>query len=313
MSEQSVITEVIPAALGGERVDRIVSIIADISRSRAVTLIEAGGVTVDGNPPDKPSIRLEPESTIRIEIPQVDDELKPDSGVSLDVVYVDEHVIVIDKQAHLVVHPGSGVKGATMVNGLLALFPDIVSVGEPERPGIVHRLDKGTSGLLMVGRTEYAYHSLVRQLAQRTVVRVYDSLVHGLVDAESGLIDAPLGRSLRDATRRAVVASGRPARTRYEVVDRFVGDDCTRVECRLETGRTHQIRAHLSAIDHPVVGDERYGGQPLAGITRPFLHAAQLGFEHPESGEHLSFRSELPEDLTAVLATLGQVREPDEE
>jgi len=220
-------------------------------------------------------------------------------------------VLVVDKQAHLVVHPGSGVRGATLVNGLLAMVPEIESVGEPDRPGIVHRLDKGTSGLLMVARTDLAYESLVRQLAMRTVLRVYQSVVHGLVEAESGLIDAPLGRSPRDATRRAVVADGRPARTRYEVLDRLSGADCSVVACRLETGRTHQIRAHLSAIGHPVVGDDRYGGRAVAGLDRPFLHAAELGFEHPDSGELLQFASALPADLSSTLEQLRLVPDPE--
>ena len=304
MTTRPTITETIPAALGGERVDRVVSLIADISRSRAVALIEIGGVTINDAVPDKPSVRVEPDSTIRIELPAEEDGLQADPSVDITIVHLDDHAVVIDKPAHLVVHPGSGVKGATLVNGLLAQFPEMASVGEPDRPGIVHRLDKGTSGLLMVARTELAYQSLVRQLAQRTVLRRYESVVHGLLDADSGLIDAPLGRSPRDATRRAVVADGRPARTRYEVVERFSAAECTRVSCRLETGRTHQIRAHLSAIDHPVLGDDRYGGQSIHGLARPFLHAAELGFEHPESGEQLQFRSALPEDLSAVLSRL---------
>jgi 23S rRNA pseudouridine1911/1915/1917 synthase len=310
VSEPLVITEVIPDALRGERVDRVVAIIADISRSKAVALIEAGGVTINGRDPDKPSVRVEPDTTIRIEVPEPDEGVQPDPGVEIAVVHVDEHVVVVEKQAHLVVHPGSGVRDSTLVNGLLAMFPEILNVGEPDRPGIVHRLDKGTSGLLMVARTAVAYESLGRQLAMRTVQRVYQSVVHGLVEAESGLIDAPLGRSPRDATRRAVVADGRPARTRYEVLDRLVGADCSQVACRLETGRTHQIRAHLSAIGHPVVGDERYGGTSTAGLDRPFLHAAQLGFEHPESGELLHFESALPDDLSAALEQLRQIPVP---
>ncbi|MCL4159858.1 UNVERIFIED_CONTAM: hypothetical protein GTU68_063665 [Idotea baltica] len=304
MTEPRQIVESIPAALHGERIDRIVAFVADVSRREAVELIAAGSVLIDGERPEKPSVRVDTDSVVSVEFLERESVLTPDPEVVFEIVHSDEQVLVIDKPAHLVVHPGSGVKGSTLANGLLAQFPEIVSVGDPERPGIVHRLDKGTSGLLMVAKTAEAYESLVRQLAQRTVSRVYTSLVIGMVDSEGGLIDAPLGRSLRDATRRAVVADGRPARTRYEVIERFNNPECTRVECRLETGRTHQIRAHLSAIGHPVAGDERYGGHSLPELSRPFLHAAHLGFEHPTSGEELSFDSPLPDDLESVLSDL---------
>lgn len=307
MTERPTITESIPDALGGERIDRVVAIIADISRSQAVSLIEAGGVLVNGRQPEKPSIRVTPNSTVTIEVPESEPGMEPDSTVAFETVHVDEHTVVIDKPAHLVVHPGSGVKGATLANGLLAAYPEIVNIGEPDRPGIVHRLDKGTSGLLMVARTELAYDSLVRQLASRTVSRVYRAVVSGLVESEGGLIDAPLGRSLHDATKRAVVAGGRPARTRYEVIERMIGADMTLVECRLETGRTHQIRAHLAAIDHSVIGDERYRGPAVEGLARPFLHAAHLGFEHPATGEVLTFDSSLPADLAETLERLRAI------
>lgn len=305
MTDSEQLTEVLPEALGGERIDRVVALMADVSRSEAVTLIKDGGVVVDGRVPDKPSVRVEPGSTVVVDRPLRADRLEADPEVAVDVVYEDEQVLVVDKQAHLVVHPGSGVRGGTLVNGLLARFPEIVDVGEVDRPGIVHRLDKGTSGLLMVARTEAAYHHLVQQLAARTVARRYTTLVGGLVEADNGLIDAPLGRSIRDATVRAVVADGRPARTHYEVVRRFPNVGCTQLACVLETGRTHQIRAHLTAIEHPVVADDRYGGDDFGlGLGRPFLHAAELGFEHPATGEWLFHTSALSDDLTTALETL---------
>ncbi len=304
MSDLRTITESIPDALDGERIDRVVALVADVSRREAVELIAAGSVLVDGAVPEKPSLRVDTDAVVTVEVMERESALQPDPEVSFEIVHVDEHVVVIDKPAHLVVHPGSGVKQATLANGLLARFPEIATVGEAERPGIVHRLDKGTSGLLMVARTDLAYESLVSQLARRSVSRVYTSLVTGLVESEGGLIDAPLGRSLRDATRRAVVADGRPARTRYEVVARFVDPESTRIECRLETGRTHQIRAHLAAIGHPVMGDDRYGGPRLAGLDRPFLHAARLGFSHPVDGTELTFESPMPADLETVLDEL---------
>lgn len=304
MSEPTVHTETIPAALGGERIDRVVAIVADVSRSRAVALIDAGDVLIDGVRPEKASVRVEADSTVAITVPEVDDVLNAEPDVVFKVVHADAQVIIVDKPADLVVHPGSGVRGATLVNGLLARFPELADVGEDGRPGIVHRLDRGTSGLLMVARTDTAYRSLVDQLAARTVSRVYRTAVDGLLESDSGLIDAPLGRSPRDATRRAVVADGRPARTRYEVIERLPGAVRSVLECRLETGRTHQIRAHLAAIDHPVVGDDRYGGSALAGLTRPFLHAAHLGFDHPDDNRRLTFDSPLPTDLLQALDRL---------
>jgi 23S rRNA pseudouridine1911/1915/1917 synthase len=310
MSGSRTLSEIIPDALGGERIDRVVALVADVSRREAVELIASGQVLVDGRSPDKPSLRVEVGSSVVVEVEERASGLDADSTVAFDVVHADDHVVVVDKPAHLVVHPGSGVQGATLANGLLARFPEVATVGDPERPGIVHRLDKGTSGLLMVARTDLAYQSLVAQLASRSVTRRYTTVACGLVEADSGLIDAPLGRSIRDATRRAVVADGKPARTRYDVSERFGASGCTLLQCRLETGRTHQIRAHLAAIDHPVLGDERYGGRAATGLTRPFLHAAHLGFVHPATGETLGFDSPLPADLESVLEGLAEA-EPD--
>lgn len=303
-SDQDLLTEIIPDALAGERVDRIVSLVADVSRREAVAMIDDGGVMVDGEPPEKPSVRLPTGAVVSIRVPEAPVGMLPDGDVVFTVVHEDDQVVVIDKPADLVVHPGSGVVGATLANGLLARYPEIEGVGQEDRPGIVHRLDRGTSGLLMVARTEAAYHHLVAQLAARTVTRRYIALAAGTFESESGLIDAPLGRSLRDATRRAVVADGRPARTHYEVTSRFPESDMTMIECVLETGRTHQIRAHLDAIGHPVVGDERYGGPALPGLRRPFLHAAHLGFTHPATEATLAFDAPLPADLQQVLAGL---------
>ena len=297
--------ERLPGALAGERLDRVVALLADVSRREATELIRSGAVTVNGADPDKPSVRLEVDDEVAVERPPVEDGLLADpSAVEFAVVYEDDEVVVVDKPAHLVVHPGSGVVDGTLVNGLLARFPDLATVGQPDRPGIVHRLDRGTSGLLMVARTERAYDDLVGQLAERTVSRRYRTLVEGLVDAEEGLIDAPLGRSPRRVTRRAVVADGRPARTRYRVERRYRAAERTALECRLETGRTHQIRAHLTAIGHPVVADVQYGAAPDPGLDRPFLHAAELGFRHPGSGRSIELASALPADLAGVLERL---------
>ena len=222
------------------------------------------------------------------------------------MVHADADVIVVDKPAGLVVHPGAGNEGGTLVNGLLHAFPELAAVGDPARPGIVHRLDRGTSGLLVVARTPAAYDALVGQLSRREVERRYAALVWGVPESGAGLVDAPVGRSPRDPTRMAVVAGGRDARTRYEVRTAFERPASALLTCRLETGRTHQIRVHLAAIGHPVVGDATYGGARAAlALDRPFLHAEQLAFDHPTTGARLSFASALPADLEAVLATLG--------
>jgi len=307
--------EELPEALAGQRIDRIVAIVADVTRSHASQLIAEGAVVIDGAVVERGSQRGEAGSALVIELERVDDRPKPDGDVAFDVIHEDDSIVVVDKPAGLVVHPGSGVTGATLANGLLARFPEIADVGEAQRPGIVHRLDRGTSGLLMVARNEAARRHLSRQLAERSVERRYRTLVLGHVEAEAGVVDAPLGRSPHDPTRRAVVADGRPARTRYQVESRMTAGGAdelavTLLTCELETGRTHQIRAHLTAIGHPVVGDTVYGGSvagsPIATVaSRPFLHAEVLGFEHPVTAERLRFSSMLPADLRAVLAALS--------
>ncbi len=311
-ARQEHLTEVVPAALADQRIDRVVALMAGVSRREAGDALEQGVVTIDGAVVVKPSIRVVEGQTVGCTVVRRATGPRADPSVEVPVVHEDPDVLVVDKPAGLVVHPGAGTEGSTMVNGLLARYPELGSVGEPDRPGIVHRLDRGTSGLLAVARTERAYHSLVDQLAERTVLRRYRTLVAGHVEADGGLIDAPLGRSPRQATVRAVVADGRPARTRYEVVARRHWPDgpdgepepVTELACRLETGRTHQIRAHLAAIGHPVVGDTDYGGPDLGGLAvkrRPFLHAEHLGFEHPADGAPVFLTSELPADLDSIL------------
>jgi 23S rRNA pseudouridine1911/1915/1917 synthase len=217
-------------------------------------------------------------------------------------VYSDEHIIVVNKSAGVVVHPGAGNNDHTLVNGLLARFPEIAGVGEEHRPGIVHRLDIGTTGLLIVARTQEAYEELVAMMSLREVKRHYTALVWGHPSAPVGTIDAPIGRDPRNPLCMAVVASGKPARTNYEVLETMADPDVSLVACELETGRTHQIRVHLQATGHSVVGDPQYGGarMPLV-IGRPFLHAGRLVFDHPLTGEPLEFTSELPADLQEVL------------
>jgi len=222
----------------------------------------------------------------------------------------DDDVIVVDKPSGLVVHPGAGNMEGTLVNGLLARYPEMAGVGSAVRPGIVHRLDLGTSGALAVARTQVAYDSLVGQLAERTVGRRYLALVWGRPEAPTGVVDAPIGRSTKDRTRMAVIGSGRPARTHYDVEETRVEPVTSLLRCRLETGRTHQIRVHLSAIGHPLVGDRAYGGEREglpegSPLDRPFLHAAHLAFDHPVTGERMAFDAPLPVDLLGLLERLG--------
>ncbi|HEX2577086.1 MAG TPA: RluA family pseudouridine synthase [Aquihabitans sp.] len=303
------VREEVPAALDGQRIDRVVAMLTGISRTEATELVRAGGVVVDGTAATRGADRLHVGQVVAIEVPERAGPVHPEAedGIEVPVVHADDHVIVVDKPAELVVHPGAGHAGGTMVSGLLARYPELAGVGDPDRPGIVHRLDRGTSGLLMVARSPVAYDSLVGQLAARTVDRQYRALAWGHPESPRGLIDAPIGRSPRHPTKMAVTADGKEARTRYEVEQLFeLPTPTALVTCRLETGRTHQIRVHLSAIGHAVVGDERYHGvRQSLPAPRPFLHAEELGFDHPASGERLVFRSELPADLRAVLATVS--------
>ena len=303
--------ESIPSTLDGERLDRVVAILTGASRSEAAAAVTAGQVSVDGEVVafgkqrvhDGDEIEIIGEVGLPAPAPAADATVE----ITIVYVYVDDDVIVVDKAADLVVHPGSGIHDGTLVNGLLARFPEIAAVGQRERPGIVHRLDRGTTGLLMIARTPLAYDSLVAQLAERRAKRRYQAIVCGVPDSASGLIDAPLGRSVRDRTRMTVTVQGREARTRYEVVEAFARPlPSALVTCDLETGRTHQIRVHLAAIGHPVLGDARYHGhRGELVVARPMLHAASLSFEHPATGEVMTFDAPLPADFVAVLNELS--------
>lgn len=217
--------------------------------------------------------------------------------VGLRIVHVDEDLAVVDKPAGLVVHPAPSHTGSTLVSEL----GDLLGGGEAERPGIVHRLDKDTSGLLVVARNDAAHSALQAQVQRREVERVYLALARGHLASRTGTIDAPIGRASRRRHRMAVSgAASREARTHFEVLELLAAE--TWLEARLETGRTHQIRAHFAAIGHPLVGDSTYGGERKYGLDRQFLHAHRLAFAHPSGGEQMSFRSELPADLAAALA-----------
>ena len=304
------VTETIPEALVGERIDRVVAMLTSCSRAEAVELIEAGQVLVGGVAATSRSTKVRIDETVEVEVPDraAAARLVPEPDIEVPVVYQDEHLLVIDKPPGLIVHPGAGQPTGTLVHGLLARYPEIVGVGvDPARPGIVHRLDKGTSGLLLVARTQVAYEALVAALSARIVHRRYRTLVWGRVAAASGLIDAPIGRSTREVMRMAVAVRGKEARTRYEVLETYTEPvEVTQLACTLETGRTHQIRVHLLSIGHPVVGDLRYNGaRQSLPMRRPFLHAELLELDHPVTGEPLRFESPLPADLTEVLDQLS--------
>jgi 23S rRNA pseudouridine1911/1915/1917 synthase len=300
----------IPDTLDGERLDRVLCLIWDLSRSEATDLVASGAVTLGGRTETTRAQRVLRGQELEVVLPARGGPtpLIGEAGTDLTLVHVDEHVVVVDKPAGLVVHPGAGRTTGTLAQALLGRFPDMAGVGSPERPGIVHRLDKGTSGLLAVARTQLAYDSLVAQLSTRSVDRRYLALLVGTVETDAGVVDAPVGRRSADRTRMAVTAGGRPSRTHYRVLARYTApEEATFVACRLETGRTHQVRVHMGAIGHPVVGDTRYGdtrSSLSAGSGRPFLHAAELAFDHPATGARCRFESALPADLEAVLASL---------
>lgn len=294
----------VPGSLAGERVDRALALLTGWSRADIQALVEAGAVLVSGQRVAKSRRLAEGEI---VEVLREPEPAAPPGPEDLPLVvrYEDSDVVVVAKPAGLVVHPGAGNQSGTLVNALLARYPEIAGLGEQLRPGIVHRLDRDTSGLLAVARSPLAYERLVAALSQRAVERRYLALVWGHLEAQRGLVDAPIGRSQTRRTRMAVRESGREARTEFAVVEAFDPPAVTLVECRLETGRTHQIRVHLAAIGHPVVGDAVYGGSRSSlSLGRPFLHAAALSFGHPVTEEPLRFEEPLPDDLEQVLSSL---------
>ncbi len=300
--------EIIPEPLDGERVDRVISMILGISRSAAAAAVSDGLVLLDGSKVSKVSHKVSTDQELRVDdsVLEPEAEIAADPSVELDLAYEDEHVLVVRKSPGQIVHPGSGHNMGTIAQGVLARFPEVRTVGDPARPGIVHRLDKGTSGVFMVARTEVAYESLIEQLRDRTVSRRYITIGWGHPKTPRGVIEAPIGRAVRDPTRMVVRDDGKKARTTYSVLATWDEPKLTLFSCVLDTGRTHQIRVHLEAIHHPVLGDARYGGgRESLGMERPALHAAELGFSHPTTGEWLEFSAPTPPDMAAVLSGLG--------
>ena len=302
--------EVVNDSLEGERLDRLISFIGNISRSEASTLIRDNGVFVNGETVTRPSFKVAVGNQIKFSTreSEINQEIEADSTIDFTVIHTDPDFFVVDKPAGLVVHPGAGNLSGTLVNGLLSMSPQIREVGERTRPGIVHRLDKGTSGLLLVANTDYAYQFFVDQLSKHEVKRIYQALVWGIPEGPEGIVDAPIGRSSKNRKKMAIVANGKTAKTIYVVNKSWSTSKVSLLEVELETGRTHQIRVHLSSIGNPVVGDEIYGGnRKNFTLRRQFLHAQKLCFEHPRDGSLCEFESPLPEELKDVLVTLDEV------
>jgi 23S rRNA pseudouridine1911/1915/1917 synthase len=310
MSEREIRNLSIPEGLNQERVDAALSRLLGLSRNVIVGLIEHGEISKDGKVVGK-SDRVATGDQLEILLPAAKGEAKlvatPIDG--LKVVYDDEFLIVIDKPVGIAAHPSPGWQGATVVGAIFAAGYQLATSGSAERQGVVHRLDVGTSGLMVVAKNEVAYSNLKDQFRDRTVSKVYHALAQGHMDPTVGTIDAPIDRHPREDYRFAVVANGKPSITHYKTLEVFPA--VTLLEIELETGRTHQIRVHFSALHHPLVGDLTYGSDPALatrlGITRPWLHAKQLAFDHPGSGERLSFNAEYPADLTRSLEVLSDI------
>jgi 23S rRNA pseudouridine1911/1915/1917 synthase len=303
------------------RLDSFVSRKLELSRTRVQRLLSEGRVTVDGRPARK-SDSVEPGASVEVVVPPPEPvEIEPED-LPLDIVHQDEAIVVVNKAAGMVVHPAPGHRTGTLVNALLWHVHDLSGVGGRLRPGVVHRLDRDTSGLLVVAKTDVAHAALSEALGQRRVKRLYLAATWGHLSESPLTIDAPIARHRKDRKRMAVVEGGRSARTRVRVRERWVGADL--LDVALHTGRTHQVRVHLAHVGHPVVGDALYGAGRERGmggrgrgwalelarrVQRQFLHAAELSFEHPLSGETMRFRAELPADL-AGAAEWARGREP---
>ena len=287
----------------GIRLDAFLSADGALTRSQAARLIAEGRVRVNGKPAAK-SARLSGGETVTVDVPQLRETALPPQDIPLDVVYEDDDVIVVNKPTGLVVHPAPGHPDGTLVNALLHHCGDSLSgIGGEKRPGIVHRIDRDTSGLIIAAKNDAAHLALSAQLKDHSLSRTYECLVTGNMKQDSGTVDAPIGRSSADRKKMAVVPTGRRAVTHWEVVARYPG--VTHLRCRLETGRTHQIRVHMAYIGHPILGDTVYGAKkPVPGLTGQCLHATGLRFIHPRTGEPVELHCPLPPEFTAMLQKL---------
>lgn len=287
----------------GLRLDAFLSADGGLTRSQAARLIEEGRVCVNGRAAAK-SARLTGGETVTVDIPEVRDTALVPQDIPLDVVYEDEDVIVVNKPKGLVVHPAPGHPDGTLVNALLYHCGDSLSgIGGEKRPGIVHRIDRDTSGLIIAAKNDAAHLALSAQLKDHSLSRTYECLVTGSMKQNSGTVDAPIDRAPGDRKKMAVVSAGRRAVTHWEVIARYSG--VTHLRCRLETGRTHQIRVHMAYIGHPILGDTVYGAKkPVPGLTGQCLHATGLRFVHPRTGQVVELHCPLPEEFTRMLEKL---------
>jgi 23S rRNA pseudouridine1911/1915/1917 synthase len=312
--EATALTLRVAAEEAGARLDTYLAAhIADWSRARIKRLIEDGDVLVEGRTV-KPSHKLRAGEQIEVELTQAAPSAFAPEDIAIEVVHEDDDLIVVNKPAGLIVHPGAGQAGGTLANALAYHFQQLSQRGGQMRPGIVHRLDKDTSGLIVVAKTEAAHENLADQFRAREVFKSYVALVHGQVGHDSGRIDQPIARDPRHRTRMAVVRAGRPALSLYRVRQRF--ERFTLLDVEIKTGRTHQIRVHLAWLKHPVVGDKVYGGgrdktmpdtklrAAIVKLDRLFLHAEKLGFRHPRTGEPMRFTAPLPRALVELLSVL---------
>jgi 23S rRNA pseudouridine1911/1915/1917 synthase len=296
----------VPDGLSGERVDAALSKLMGFSRTFAAEVIDAGGVRMDGATVAK-STRLSSGAWLEVEwMPKSAPTIEPTVVPGFTVIYDDDDIIVIDKPVGVAAHPSVGWTGPTVLGALAGAGYRVATSGAAERAGIVHRLDAGTSGLMVVAKSEHAYSELKRAFHDREVDKVYHAVVQGHPDPLRGTIDAPIGRHPSSSWKFAVVADGKHSVTHYETLEAF--PSASLLEIHLETGRTHQIRVHMAAQRHPCVGDAMYGADPTIsarlGLTRQWLHAMGLGFRHPSTGEHVSFSSTYPQDLQHALDVL---------
>ena len=288
---------------GGERLDTFIARrCPELSRSHARRLIDEGLVSVNGRQA-KPSERVRAGLSVSVTVPPPETVTLVPEAIPLTIIYQDGDIIVLDKPAGLTVHPAPGHPSGTLVNALLAACPDLRGIAGTLRPGIVHRLDKDTSGLMVVAKNDRAQRALQRQLKDRDVRKTYLALVRGVPAPREGTIAAPIGRHPKNRKKMAVVADGREATTRYRVREEIAGGQYSLLEVEPVTGRTHQIRVHLAAVGHPVVGDATYG-RPSAAVGRQFLHAHKLAFGMPLGGRTVEFESPLPADLREALSQL---------
>lgn len=287
----------------GARLDKAVSELTELSRGLANEQIKEGKILVNGQV-KKAKYTVKEGDVISYEVPQVEEVTYEAEDIPLEIVYQDADVAVVNKPQGMVVHPSAGHTSGTLVNALMYHIKDLSGINGELRPGIVHRIDKDTSGLLMVAKNDAAHVALADELKAKKSLRKYWAIVHGNLPNDRGVIEAPIGRSDKDRKKQAVTAKGKPALTRFQVLERF--GDYSLVELQLETGRTHQIRVHMAYIGHPVAGDEVYGPRRTLKGRGQFLHAKTLGFTHPRTGEVMEFSVEVPEIFQKTLEQLRQ-------